>query len=211
MISQGRDKETPVRSHGWSGQPPTDSTEAQRRILDATRARLTEAGATSTSEVAEALGVTRQTIYRYFPTTEDLLNAASLDAAADLQEQLVTHVIDHLAGSGDAAEAAVEVIAFVYEYLHDDPVLARLLAPGRISTTTAALTAPSSIALGGKLLAGFGIDWTDIGFAEDDQLQLVEHLLRILQSLVLDPGEPPRTGEELRAYLRRWVAPALRV
>ncbi|MEO6470264.1 MAG: hypothetical protein ABIR57_00465 [Aeromicrobium sp.] len=27
---------------------------------------------------------------------------------------------------------------------------------------------------------------------------------------MLDPGEPTRTGEELRAYLRRWVAPALR-
>jgi hypothetical protein len=28
--------------------------------------------------------------------------------------------------------------------------------------------------------------------------------------LVLDPGDPSRTGEDLRAYLRRWVAPALR-
>jgi AcrR family transcriptional regulator len=211
MIREGRDEESPMRSHGWSGQPPTDSTEAERRILDATRARLSEAGTTNTSEVAEALGVTRQTIYRYFPTTEDLLDAASLDAAADLQERLVAHVIDHLSGSGDGAEAAVEAIAFVYEYLHDDSVLARLLAPGRISSTTAALTAPSSIALGGKLLADLGIDWADLGFAQDDQPELVEHLLRTLQSLVLDPGEPPRMGEELRAYLRRWVAPALRV
>src|SRR3954462_5741880 len=124
MIGQGQDEEALVRSHGWSGQPPTNSTEAQRRILDATRERLSKAGTTSTSEVAEALGVTRQTIYRYFPTTDDLLDAASLDAAADLQEQLVAHVIDHLAGSGDGAAAAVEAIAFVYEYLHDDPVLA---------------------------------------------------------------------------------------
>ena len=199
-----------MRSHGWGGQPPADADEARRRILGATRARLTTTGTTSTAEIADALGVTRQTIYRYFPTTEDLLDAASMDAAGDLQEQLISHVVDHLAGSGDAADAAVEVVAYVYEHLRDDPVLNRLLAPGRISTTTAALTAPSSIALGGKVIAGFGIDWSDAGLAENDQLELVEHLLRTLQSLVLDPGDPPRTGMELRAYLRRWVTPALR-
>jgi len=200
-----------MRSHGWGGRPPADATEARGRILTATRARLTAAGTTSTSEIAEVLGVTRQTVYRYFPTTEDLLNAAAMDAVADLQDQLVKHVVDHLAdGSGDAADAVVEVVAYVYEHLRDDPALNRLLAPGRISTTIASLTAPSSIALGGKLLAGFGIDWSEVGLAEDEQLELVEHLLRTLQTFVLDPGDPARTGEELRAYLRRWVAPALR-
>lgn len=199
-----------MRSHGWGGRPPADADEARRRILAATRSRLSAAGTTNVSEIADVLGITRQTVYRYYPTTEDLLNAASMDAANDLQEQLVPHVLDHLGGSGDAADAAVEAVAYVYEYLRDDPALNRLLAPGRISSTTAALTAPSSIAIGGKLLGGLGVDWSDVGLAEDDQLELVEHLLRTLQSLVLDPGDPPRTGDELRAYLRRWVAPALR-
>lgn len=200
-----------MRSHGWSGRPPVDTDEARARILTATRARLTDSGTTSTSEIADVLGVTRQTVYRYYPTTEDLLNAAAMDAVVDLQDQLVQHVVDGLAdGSGDAADVVVEVVAYVYEHLRDDPALNRLLAPGRISTTIANLTAPSSIALGGKLLAGFGIDWSEIGLAEDEQLELVEHLLRTLQTFVLDPGDPARTGEELRAYLRRWVAPALR-
>lgn len=200
-----------MRSHGWGGQPPADAAEARRRILTATRTRLTTAGTTNISEIADDLGVTRQTVYRHFSTTEELLDGASLDAANDLQEQLISHVLDHLDGSGDAADAAVEAVAYVYEYLRNDPALNRLLAPGRISSTTAALTAPSSIAIGGKLLGGLGVDWSDVGLAEDDQLELVEHLLRTLQSLVLDPGDPPRTGDELRAYLRRWVAPALRV
>jgi AcrR family transcriptional regulator len=200
-----------MRSHGWGGHPPADAGEARARILTATRERLASAGTTSTSEIADVLGVTRQTVYRYFPTTEDLLDAAAMDAAVDLQDQLVKHVVDHLAdGSGDAADAVVEVVAYVYEYLRDDPAMSRLVAPGRISRTVAGLTAPSSIALGGKLIAGFGIDWSRVGLAEDEQLELVEHLLRMLQSFVLDPGDPARTGEELRSYLRRWVAPALR-
>ncbi len=111
---------------------------------------LAEAGTTSTAEIADMLGVTRQTVYRYFPTTNDLLNAAAMYAVGELQENLVGHVA--AASKGDPAEAVVEVVAYVYEHLRDDPALKRLVAPGQISTTIAALTAPSSIALGGKLL-----------------------------------------------------------
>jgi AcrR family transcriptional regulator len=200
-----------MRAHGWAGSPPADAAEARARILAATRRGLADAGTTSTSEVADLLGVTRQTVYRYYATTEDLLNAAALDAVAELQTGLVKHVQDHLARTGAGADAAVvEVVAYVYEHLRDDPALNRLLAPGRISSTVSGLTAPSSIALGRTLLADFGLDWDQVGLAEDEQLELVEHLLRTLQSFVLDPGDPARTGDELRAYLRRWVAPALR-
>lgn len=200
-----------MRSHGWGGQPPADADEARARILAATRRRLAEAGTTSTSEIAEIVGVTRQTVYRYFPTTDDLVDAAAMDAVGELVGQLVDHVQAHLAATaGDAADAVVEVVAYVYEHLRDDPALNRLIAPGRISSTVSGLTAQSSIALGSKLLAGFGIDWSAAGLAEAEQRELVEHLLRILQSFVLDPGDPARTGDELRAYLRRWVAPVLR-
>lgn len=200
-----------MRAHGWGGTPPADPDEARARIMATTRERLAQAGATSTSEVAELLGVTRQTVYRYYPTTEDLLNAAALEAVGDLTSQLAGHVRAHLAAiDGDAGDAVVEVVAYVYEHLREDPALNRMLAPGRLSSTVAGLTLPSSIALGRDLLAGFGVDWEELGLDVQAQSELVEHLLRTLQSLVLDPGEPARTGAELRAYLQRWVAPALR-
>lgn len=91
------------------------------------------------------------------------------------------------------------------------PVLHRLVAPGRISTTLAGLTAPSSISLGRSLLDTFPVDCAGVGLDEDRLRELVEHLLRTLQSLVLDPGDPPRSGPALRADLQRWVAPALRL
>jgi hypothetical protein len=28
--------------------------------------------------------------------------------------------------------------------------------------------------------------------------------------MIIAPPEPPRTGTQLRAYLRRWIAPALK-
>lgn len=200
-----------MRTHGWGGRPPRDEAEARDRILRITRARLAELGTTSTSDVAGALGVTRQTVYRYYPTTEELLSAAAMDAVADLQVELVKHVTEHLARSGgDAGDAVVEVVAYVYEHLRDDPALSRLIEPGRISTTVAGMTAPDAIALGRSLLAGFPVDWAAAGLDANAQRELVEHLLRTLQSLVIDPGHPERTPEELRAYLGRWLAPAVR-
>ncbi|HEX4190917.1 MAG TPA: TetR/AcrR family transcriptional regulator [Marmoricola sp.] len=200
-----------MRSHGWGGTPPADAEEARARILTATRERLAELGSTSTSEVAEQLAVTRQTVYRYFPTTEELLNAAAIDAVADLTAGLVDHVRAHLdTTAGDAGDAAVELVAYVYEHLREDPALNRMLAPGRLSGTVADLTAPTSIALGQTLLSSLGIDWDAAGLDEPGQAELVEHLLRTLQTLVLDPGDPPRSGVDLRAYLQRWLAPALR-
>lgn len=200
-----------MRAHGWAGSPPVDASEARARILDVTRQRLTESGTTSTAEIAERLGVTRQTVYRYFPATEDLLNAAATQAVADLTEDLVEHVRTHLAATGgDAGDAAVEVVAYVFENLRDNPALNRLLAPGRMSDTVANLTATASIDIGRNLIAGFGIDWQALGWDGSRQRELVEHLLRTLQSLVLDPGDPPRSGTELRAYLQRWLAPTVR-
>ena len=200
-----------MRAHGWAGSPPSDAVEARARILTATRERLAEFGTTSTTEVAKNVGITRQTVYRYFPTTEDLLDAAATEAVAELTTDLVKHVRSHVASTGgDAGDAAVEGVAYVFEHLREDTALNRLIAPGRLGSTVADLTSSSSIELGRTLIAGFGIDWDALGWNETRQRELVEHLLRTLQSLILDPGDPARSGSELREYLQRWLAPALR-
>lgn len=59
------------------------------------------------------------------------------------------------------------------------------------------------------VLRRFDVDWQGLGFTDTDLDELAEHLLRIIQSFVIDPGRPPRTGPELRAYLRRWVGSAV--
>ena len=61
-----------MRTHGWAGSPPRDGEEARSRILAAARQRLAADGSASTSDVASDLGVTRQTVYRYFPSVEEL-------------------------------------------------------------------------------------------------------------------------------------------
>jgi len=55
----------------------------------------------------------------------------------------------------------------------------------------------------------FDVDWGGLGFTDTDLDDLAEHLLRIIQSFVIDPGRPPRKGGEFRDYLRRWVGSAV--
>ncbi|BDB40171.1 hypothetical protein IWGMT90018_06170 [Mycobacterium kiyosense] len=71
------------------------------------------------------------------------------------------------------------------------------------------VTSDLGIRFGHGLLAGLDVDWAGLGLDDADLDDLAEYTLRILQSFMIDPGRPPRTGAVLRAYLRRWVAPVL--
>ena len=84
-----------------------------------------------------------------------------------------------------------------------------LLGPDRAGAFSADVTSDIAMQFARTMLGRFDVDWAGIGFADDDLDELAEHLLRIIQSFVIDPGRPPKTGAKLRRYLRRWVAPAL--
>ena len=71
------------------------------------------------------------------------------------------------------------------------------------------VTSDMGIRFGHGILAGLDIDWAQYGLDDAGIDDLAEYMLRILQSFMIDPGRPERTGEVLRGYLRRWVAPVL--
>jgi AcrR family transcriptional regulator len=195
-----------VRTHGWAGATPASDDEAKARILAAAGKAIDERGADiSIVEVARALGVTRQTVYRYFPSTDALLVAAATQAATGFLDRLAAH----LAGITDPVEAVTEGIATALEWLPDDKHIGLLLAPDRAYAFTADVTSEVALQFANSMLRRFDVDWAAAGLSDDDLAELGEHLLRIIQSFVIDPGRPPRRGAELRRYLRRWVASAV--
>ncbi|MGW0175493.1 TetR/AcrR family transcriptional regulator [Rhodococcus sp. NPDC003322] len=195
-----------MRTHGWSGATPADDDEAIARILAAARRAVDRSGGDiSITEVARDLGVTRQTVYRYFPTTEALLGATAIAQAGPFLDILATH----LGGIRDPAEAVVEGIAYTLEQIPEEKYLNMVLAPGRASAFSAGVTSDTALAFGRSILERFAVDWAEAGLAGANLDELVEHMLRIVQSFVIDPGRPPRSGDELRLYLRKWVAPAV--
>jgi AcrR family transcriptional regulator len=195
-----------VRTHGWSGSAPATDDEAVARILAAAGKAIDAAGADfSIADIARTLGVTRQTVYRYFPSTDALLVAAAVHAASDFLERLA----QHLHGITDPVEAVTQAIATALEWLPKDKHIGLLIEPGRANAHTEGVTSDVALQFANAMLRRFDVDWAGLGFTDDDLDELAEHLLRIIQSFVIDPGRPPRTGEDLRDYLRRWVGSAV--
>ena len=195
-----------MRTHGWSGSAPATDDEAVARILDAASKAVDERGSdVSIADVARTLGVTRQTVYRYFASTEALLVAAAVHAADDFLDRLA----EHLHGLTDPVDAVTEAIATALEWLPKDKHIGLLIAPGRADEHTASVTSDVALTFANAMLRRFDVDWAALGFTDDGLDELAEHLLRIIQSFILDPGRPPRTGEALREYLRRWVGSAV--
>jgi AcrR family transcriptional regulator len=195
-----------MRRHGWSGDIPADDDEAVARIVGAARAAIDERGTVSVSEVAQALGVTRQTIYRYFPTQEALLGGTALASVDSFLDRLAAH----LGSISDPTEAVVEGIAYTFEQLAHDKYLSLVLQPGKASAFTPGVTSDMAISFGRSILQRFDIDWAAAGFTGDKLDELVEVMLRMLQSLIVDPGRPARAGTRLRSFLEDWIAPSVR-
>jgi AcrR family transcriptional regulator len=195
-----------MRTHGWAGETPASDDEAIARIIAAARQRIDQCGKDfSISDVAKDVGVTRPTIYRYFASTEALLFATSIAEAGPFLD----HLTDHLKDIHDPIEAVIEGIAHTLERLPHERYLSLLLTPGKASAFSAGVTSDTAKLFGRSLLERFDVDWSSVGITDDNMDGLVEFMLRIFQSLVIDPGRPPRKGEQLRSFLRRWVAPAI--
>ncbi|KWX65702.1 TetR/AcrR family transcriptional regulator [Mycobacterium sp. NAZ190054] len=194
-----------MRTHGWSGAKPASDEEAVGRILAAASKVIEERGADfSISDVARTVGVTRQTVYRYFASTEALLVAAAVHAVDGFLERLAAH----LAGITDPGEAVAEAVATALEWLPREKYIGLIMVPGG-SSHVQSVTSDVALRFARDMVGRLDVDWAAAGCDDDDLGQLSEHLLRIIQSFVIDPGRPPRQGEELRAYLRRWVGNAI--
>lgn len=195
-----------MRRHGWGGHLPADDAEAEARILAAARALFDEHPTTapSISEVAERLSITRQTVYRYFDSAQALL-AGTVRAAMD---DVLDDVARRLAGHTRPDEAVAELVAVTYELIRDRPDLSLLLQSG--GTTPGDFTGPIATTLGRALLDRLDVDWVDLGYDDARLDELVELLLRLLMSFVFTPGDPPWRGDDLRAWVQRWIGPALR-
>lgn len=110
---------------------------------------------TSLSDVAEALGITRRTIYRYFATTEDLFTAAAEVALEGFAARIETITAD----IDDVAGQLVEVVAYIVDRLPDEPLLTLLLENDRTNQFSRRMLAPPVIKRCRIILRHSQIDW----------------------------------------------------
>ncbi|MET8776898.1 helix-turn-helix domain-containing protein [Nocardia sp. NPDC004654] len=197
-----------MRRPAWNGSPPRDHREARTRILDATMRSIDTRGAqrTNLTNIAEALGVTRQTVYRHFASTEELFTAVGFAAL----DHYVNRLLDHLVGVGDPAEFVIEAIAYTIERFPKDRYLTVLLTAGMPTAFSRRAMTEQSLDACRTVLTRSDIDWQRIGYGDEQLTELSEFVVRLMLSFIADPRPTVRGSTELRGFLRRWVAPAIR-
>ncbi|MEL6182008.1 MAG: TetR/AcrR family transcriptional regulator [Myxococcota bacterium] len=186
------------RRKAWNGTPPQTPAEARRILLDHARTCLERLGPAraSLSDVATAAGVTRQTVYRYFDNADDLFRSAAVLATGGFHERM-----RQAAMMRDApVERIIECVVFCVLEIPKDP---DMLALGPLSEHFTLETGLGFVREEMAVLAG-----SSLKLSERSQDEFAEVLVRLLHSLLSDPGVP-RTEGELRAFLVRWLVPAV--
>jgi AcrR family transcriptional regulator len=196
-----------MRTHGWQGEPPSSDEDAVERIVAATdRCVRRRGGQTTIADVAVELGVSRKTVYRYFPSTTALLRAAATQGTRRFLETMA----ERLSAIDDVAQAVVEGVVLTVTEVPNEPYL-QLLLEEPSHALLRSVTSDTARRVGQSVLVeNTSIDWGRTPMASQTLDELVEWALRAVHSFMSNPSDPPRDAEELRGYLRRWLAPAIR-
>jgi AcrR family transcriptional regulator len=112
----------------WMARPEGPDYEATRRkLVDAAEAIVRDSGvgALRLDSVADAVGLHRSSVYRYFASKEDLLTAVVVRETL----QVGRRVIDQLGESAAPERFLVEGLAIALAELANDPVHQSLMAP----------------------------------------------------------------------------------
>ncbi|MDP3968196.1 MAG: TetR/AcrR family transcriptional regulator [Nocardioides sp.] len=193
--------------HGWQGNPPRTEAEARQRIVAAASSCVEKFGPAKTtlSDVAIELGVTRQTVYRYYANLAELLGALAQTGL----EEFVDRMQRHLSTFSTPSDVAIESVVFAVQAIPRERHIGALFQAGEAEVFSRDVTSSMAVAVGAGILRRVPVDWSEIG-VEDDELEgLAEILMRLFVSFLQHPADPPRSEDELRSLVRRWLGPAL--
>ncbi|WP_304108083.1 TetR/AcrR family transcriptional regulator [Mycolicibacterium bacteremicum] len=195
-----------ARRRGWGGDPPQSDDEATRRIVTAAVDLVSATGAAiSLADVANSLGIIRQTVYRYFPTSDALMHAVAMASVDAFLDRLAAQV----RGIHDPAEAITEGTMFTLDEVTRTPHLGILLSESYPHNHSEDLTSAEARAIGMRMIDRFDVDWAAHGYDEAGLRELVEFALRTMLSFFVAPNDATRSPAELRGFLRRWLGGAV--
>ena len=173
-------------------------------IIDAASRCLATLGLerTSLTAIAQAAGVSRQTIYKYFPTKEAIVVKALESEAARVSERIMAVAKCNTT----AADYAVDLcLAARAEFLRNPAISPMVTVIGQAGETDRVL-GPEAIAVARRFLEPI------LTFAPDKRSHLdemTETFIRFQLSLLEFKSAMTESEDTLRAYLRRVLVPAL--
>jgi AcrR family transcriptional regulator len=185
--------------------PEQPFNETQQRILDAAIQCLKKWGIekTNLNDIAKQAGVTRPTVYSYFPNKGDVIRTALLQSGYAFGAKLVQH-IGQFECTGDRL---LEAVVYAIEKLPKEPYLTVITQADLSSTINqGALTDEEGFAI---CLDLFRYIFKHSPPGEQDLAEITEFTIRVALSLLILKGPAKRTGKELRGLLERRLLPGL--
>lgn len=185
-----------MRRRGWGGDPPSGDDEARSRILDAAAEIVREHGPDADIQlVAERLGVTRQTIYRYFVDRSDVFGHVAMHAV----DEFVADLLAHVAAWTHPLDRLTHALVYGARRLPTDPRLAVLVKPEIASALLLSDDARDGMRVSLEL-TGLA---PSLAPAELDRFARLVHGL-LVTHLLAGSAEP---DDELLAYFRFVLTP----
>lgn len=199
---------TRMRTTDWGGNPPDDEAEARQVLLEAALTCVKKYGLAKINikRVAEEVGVTRQTVYRYFPSTEALVTAVSFSVGGDVLDGLQQHISQY----PDFEQKVLESVFYLTRKIPSDPFLSQYFsAQASNESNLQQVFGAAPLEYSFRAIKSMYSD-DKISANEEKWLRgLAEHALRLVLALIMAPSPQTRTDKALRQYLERWLKPTL--
>lgn len=179
--------------------------DTQARILEAAIACVKKWGIekVTLNDIAQEAGLTRPTVYSYYPSRDDVVRHALLQSAYAFSEDALRYI-----GKFDTArDRLLEITLYGLKRLPKEPVLALIQESGLAGImNTYALKTPE----GNEIVrALFRVILKDMPLENDELDEIVEVAMRFMISLLTLEGPRKRSEKEMRAFLERRMLPAL--
>lgn len=177
----------------------------RHRLMDACGAIIVRDGFESVSmtSVAEEAGITRQTVYRYFPNAREVVRATLLRGGRELLEgQLLVFSED-----GDPRELLVEAVMAALRMIEQSALLRTAWASR--DYPQAMLRATSDPAFSARAVEGMAPIASQLGWSDRDTREAYDVIARCVMSFLTIPPPSSMTEAELRDVLHRRLLPAL--
>ncbi|QHN18093.1 TetR family transcriptional regulator [Gordonia amarae] len=190
------------RRVAWGGQGQPE--DPRSRIVEAAIRTLATHGLehTSLTVIAREAQVSRQTVYKYFSTKEEIVEIALERAVTDAGDRLVA--LARTAGS--AEEFVVELCLSVVREFTANPAISPMITVLEQPAARRRLLDPEALALARGYLEpvlGYRPDLTG------DLEEMTETFLRFVISLMTFEGPSGRSDDSMRDYLAKVLVPAM--
>lgn len=183
---------------------PTYEDSLRNNIIDAAIVCIDEKGVDKTriGDIANELGVARQTIYNYFKSKNELFDAMFSREAVSLADQIALHIEQY----DDLADKFTQAFMFAVQEIPKHTVLSHVIVTGNQFLSEMGISRATMQAFGELSLQTV---FAQHPFLKAQSEEISELLSRNIVSVLSLPDQNPRTADALEQFFRRRILPGV--